>query len=351
MAKKKRSNIFKYVLSFALMLVLIAATFIVIFQTNDITEIWQALLDCPNKIYLPIACIVVVGYLVCYALFAMVPLKARGGETSFGKCFVYACTDFFYAAITPSAAGGEPMVIYTMSHDGAPLSRSSLAVVIQAMYNRAALLVYGIMGFAVAGGVIFGVSPVFNGLIALGLFINLCIVGFCFSAMRFPAFIKKLGNWLIDLLHRLHIVKDKQKATDGFEKQMDEYKASAQFLVSSPWLGVKMFLACFAQRGCMFFASYLVYRCFGLDSLWFAQVMCIQAVVCIVVDNIPLPGAMGANEWATGAIYGLIYHSQSAATAAMLLNRILTFYFPLVISGAVSIVKYFRMLIMKKQKA
>lgn len=348
MAKKKNSNALKYILSFVLMLVLIAATFYVIFQNNDITEIWQALLDCPHKVYLPIACIVVVGYLVCYGLFSMVPLKARGGETTFGKCFVYACTDFFYAAITPSAAGGEPMVIYTMTNDGTPLSRSSLAVVIQAMYNRAALLVYGIIGFAISSDILFGVSSVFNGLIALGLFINLCIVGFCFSAMRFPAFIKKIGFWLINLLAKIRIVKDKQKVVDGFEKQMDEYKASAEFLSASPWLGVKMFLACFAQRGCMFFASYLVYRCFGLDMLCFAQVMCIQAVVCIVVDNIPLPGAMGANEWATGAIYGLVYRSPSEATAAMLLNRILTFYFPLVISGVVSVIKYFRMVVMKR---
>ncbi len=348
MANKKMSNVLKYVICFALMLVLIAVTFYVIFKNNDISEIWQALVECPHKIYLPVACIVVIGYLVFYAVFAMVPLKARGGETSFGKCFVYACADFFYAAITPSAAGGEPMVIYTMNHDGVPLSRSSLAIVIQAMYNRAALLVYGILGFAISGGVIFGLSSAFNWLIALGLFINLCIVGFCFSAMRFPAFIKKAGAWLINLLAKMHIVKDRQKALAGFEKQMDEYKASASFLSASPKLGVKMFLACFAQRGCMFFASYLVYCCFGLNALCFAQVMCIQAVVCIVVDNIPLPGAMGANEWATGAIYGLMYRSSSEATAAMLLNRILTFYFPLVISGIVSVVKYFRMLLMKK---
>jgi len=347
---KKSNGALKYILSFALLIILIVATYYVIFKNNDITEIWGAVTSCPSKWLLIIACFVVLGYLVCYALFALVPLSARGGKTSFGNCFTYACTDFFYAAITPSAAGGEPMVLFTMNHDGVPFSHSSLALVIQAMYNRGALLVYGVLALIVAPNVVFGVSGVFNSLIALGFVINIGIVVFCSLAMRSPGIIRKVGNFGIKLLAKIKIIKNKEKTLASFENQLNEYKASAQFLASSPMLGVKMFLACFAQRGCMFFAAYLVYACFGNSALNFVQVMCIQAIVCIVVDNIPLPGAMGANEWATGAIYNLMYNAPSTATAAMLLHRVLTFYYPLVISGVVSVVKYLKMVVLKKKE-
>ena len=59
-------------------------------------------------------------------------------------CFLYSCVGFFFSAITPSASGGQPMLIYYMRKNKIPIPVSTLVLMIVTITYKSVLVVIGL---------------------------------------------------------------------------------------------------------------------------------------------------------------------------------------------------------------
>lgn len=334
MDNKPNTKSRKYKISFFILIVLAALTFYIIFNEFNFNEIINKVFDSPHKLYLLFALAMSIFYLMLYGRFIGISVRAFHEKTSHFKCFLYGCADFFYSAITPSASGGQPVVIYLMTKDGISCSTSAIAVILQTIAFKMVLLVYNLLSLFFIWDIVSVTSVFFRILLIIGTIISLTSISLCIASMYRPKYIAKCGRIIIRFLAKIHLIKDVKAKLKAFNNTLLEYQEAAVYIKDKKLMLTRLFCVTFIQRTAMFLIAFFVYKSFGLNDFNFIEFLCIQALVSLAIDSVPIPGSMGANEYATYLLYGKIYGSNTVtAAAAMLFTRGFTFYFPLIITS------------------
>ncbi len=326
------------IISAVFLLILIALTYFLLFQRFDINEIIKIIAGA-NKTYIEIGFSMIFIYLFCYGLFAKVFLKTRGYSVSFGRGFIYATTDFYFSAITPSASGGQPMVIYYMSKDGIPVSDGFLSTFLHTTVFKIVLLILNAFSIIFFWGVWYKAGWLFISFWLLGLVISLGVIFITFLSMFKRETASRIGKVIIKALCRIKIIKDAEKKTAKFEKTLCDYQNAADELKGKRRLLLKLFIIVFCQRIAYFSVAFIVYCSFGFSGYGYFYFLAIQVFIALAVDSLPLPGGMGVNEAAIIFMYDSTFGSQKAA-GAMILIRFVNYYSGLVIASIATIINH-----------
>ena len=330
----------RYKISFVILLILMAVTFYIIFNEFEYNHIVNEITGSSHKFHLLFAGLLAVFYLMLYGRFIRISTKALGETTSHFKCFVYGCADFFYSAITPSSTGGQPAVIYFMAKDGLSYSTSAITVILQTISFKVVLLLYGGLSLFFIKDIILDSGALFQVLIFAGAALTVVMIAVCLVSMYFSRLTLFFGRAVISLLGRIHLVRNPDLRLKTFEKALFEYREAAFYIKGKRKLLLHLVVVTFLQRTAMFSIAFFVYRSFGLFEFGLIELLCLQAVIALAVDSIPLPGGIGANEYAMFFMYENIYGVDSILpAAAMLLTRGFSYYFTLIVSSIFSLSK------------
>ncbi len=333
--KKSRAGL----LGFLLILLLFAATAVVIAREFDITELFTHLRESKYIGFLYAAPALVLIHIGAFGVFMRTAMKELEVKLGRFRAFVYSCVDFFYTSATPGGCGGPAGMAVTMATDGLPASVSSAAVIMQTVFFRFVLLVLGsVSGVMVYTGVI-ETEPYFRILFIVGGAVSVILALAFVLALFFTPIAKKVGNLFIFIASKLRLVKDRDTTMARFSDSLAEYKNAAVVLKSNRMLMLKLFVITLIQRAGLFAVSYLVYRSFGMNEHGFFYVFFLQVSVAVAVDSLPIPGGIGLNELVFIVLYGRMYPDQNDAAVAMLLTRAFTYYLPLIFTAMVTLLK------------
>lgn len=326
----------KYVGSFLMLLFLIAVTYYLIFRNCDV-KVLQEVVSTSDWRFLFVGLCLVMIYICGEGLAIKVIGKSLEQPISVVKSFCYACIDFYYCGITPSASGGQPVLAYYMSKDGIAISKSTVIILVYTVIYKIVLLILGILTFFIHKDFILHNG---NGVILLfiaGIIINLVIISVCLLFMYSKTVIEVGVTKCINFLHRVKIIRNPEKRLANLYIHLEEYHQSALFVKENKVVLCKVLFITMIQRIAMFSVGYMVYRSLGFTTLGFFDILALQVVISITVDSLPLPGAVGVTEGMFFLLYRIVYKA-SVIAPAMLLTRGITFYFCLLLCGIVTIV-------------
>jgi uncharacterized membrane protein YbhN (UPF0104 family) len=264
---------------------------------------------------------------------------------------LYAVSELFFAAVTPSASGGQPAVAYFMYKDGIKVSKSSVILLTNTLHSTTSLLTLGILTLAFRYDFIARESAAngtFKILFILGFIANVLGMLSCLLFIFAPGLIKALGVPLFRLLAKMRIIKDLDSKLASFEESLREYRQCQTSIIHAPWAQIKTFLWNIAQRVSVCAVSYCIYRALGFSEASLFDVLFIQFIVIFTVNAIPLPGAAGASELITRELYVGLYGAE-LAVPAMLFSRTVSFYTLVIVCGLGTLVYYLRVLHRRKR--
>ena len=137
------------------------------------------------------------------------------------------------------------------------------------------------------------------------------------------------------LLGRLHILKKPEETRASWEKQLEYFHQSNQYLYKNKVLLVRTYLITFAQLTALFLVSFCIFRAFNIGRVSPLDMVCSQAFVTMVSSLIPLPGAAGASELSFFVFFSN-YFTGGTVKSAILLWRIITYYAVILVSAPFS---------------
>lgn len=330
----------KLVFSIVFFLIMLSATFYILFKDNDISQI-MSIIKTVNFNYLILPLVLVLLYFAFEAIYIYLTLKSLKVKTDFKKCFSYSCIEYYFSAITPSSTGGQPFQSYYMAKDGVAVTKSSIALLLNTITFKIVLLILGIFCILLKPSLIFSNGSLFNFFLILGFIINTAVIIICFMIIKSKNKVKKVCVWIIKLLAKLHIKKDPTKTINKIDEYMEEYKNSANYVTKHKSVVFKILIYTLFQRLCMFSIAYFVYLSFGLNTYTFLDFLTIQVAIAIAIDSLPFPGGMGVTEIMMLKIYTPIY-GESFLTASIVLTRVCNFYTCLILSGIISLANHLR---------
>ena len=262
--------------------------------------------------------------------------KKINNEFKYKKAFILTLRTQFFNAITPFATGGQPYQIYYLKQSGIDYASSTSVVLENFIVYQIALVVLGIIAlFSNNIFHIFNKVYILQKLIAIGFIMNTLVIVIMFVL----AFSKKISKFLINiaihLLTILHIVKDKNKKLEEWDKNITNFNESAKILLKDKKTFIFNIFCNFIALCCLYLVPLFIMYSMGYNKFNAGVGIVTSAYIMIIGSFVPIPGGTGGLEYGFVEFYGN-FVSGGLLSAMMLVWRFITYYFGMIV-GAIAL--------------
>lgn len=320
---KRYSNIIFFVF-------LIGATALIIFtQVDPTTFIYTIKQADIGFLLLGISCIFIYWLIEAFILLKL--MRRENPKETVSFAFTLTMVGQYYNLITPGATGGQPLQLYEMSKKGYGMGAGTAVLVQKYALYQVTVTFLGIIA------TVFSLTALHQGLetakwlIIFGLLINIIGVVLVFTLAFSPKTAKMIMTGCVKLMYKMHVIKDQEKYYEKIDYFLVEYEIAIDALKSQKMETVQLFLISIVQMLVFYSVNYWVYRSLGLNAVNAITIISLQAILYVAVAFVPTPGAAGGAEAGFLLLFRPIYGA--ITPIAMILWRIITFYFIIFFGG------------------
>lgn len=320
----------KLILSLIFSLLVFLITFYIVFSKHSFNEIVDSL-KILNNGCIVICLIIMVVYFILYGLYIKITFNSMNEECTLKKGVFYGAVEFLFNALTPGAAGGQPIAIYYMNKDKKPLNKSMIVSLLSTVLFKITLVIGGVLVLIFKPDLVFSTTKFIRICFFAGLTMDVFVATFYLLVMYWKSLIRLILNIVFKVWYKIrHIDEDYHDKTDNILKQ---YTSETKFVKTHKLTVALSVLIIFTLRLCLFSLVYFIYRGLGFNALSYFDMVLIQIFITIAVEPIFLPGGTGISEYVSHNVFEPLL--LGSATSAMLLYRSLGFYIPIVIIAVI----------------
>lgn len=247
----------------------------------------------------------------------------------------------YYDNITPAAVGGQPFQIYYMHKSGRLSNGLAMTIPIFGMISiQISFIIIAIICFLFGG--LAGDNPALIVTAWLGLIFFAFWPVMVGIATFFPKATTVIIKFIVRVLSKFKIVKDKEAALEKSEKQIKEYVKSVKMILKAKGLFLRVVLLALIFNILMASIPFFVLTAFGGDVNYWSCLVLTVAVMSAVYF-VPTPGNSGAAEGTFFVVFSAL--STGYVFWAMLFWRFFSYYI-FIIMGPIT---YFMMHLEKKR--
>lgn len=251
---------------------------------------------------------------------------------NFKKAFKLMITTQFFHAITPFAAGGQPYQVYKLKKEGLTLGESTNVIIQDFIVYQIALVILGII--AIISNYIFDIFPsdsLLKKLVTIGFIINALVIIVLFIVAFSTKWNKKLIDGTIKLLHKIKIIKDKDKFLNKTEDFIQKFHQSAKILMQSKLHFIKIIFLNFMALLGLYLIPFTLMMGLGI---YLNPVLTIitSAYVMLIGSMVPIPGGTGGLEYSFIAFFKN-FITGPELSIIMIVWRLVTYYFGIIVGG------------------
>ena len=243
----------------------------------------------------------------------------------FFPSFVTTMVGVLYSALTPSATGGQPMQVISLTKQGLETGTATSVIIVKTVLYQIAITLYALAMVVLELPFFQEKVSSFSFIVLFALLISvLFIVGLLLFIIN-QKLTRKLGHGLVHLLHKLKLCREEQRLHEKLDRQFEEFFISAKALGGSWKSCVMVVLLTVVQLTCYFIVPYCLYRSFGLFGVPVVRLIAATTFVYFASMFVPVPGASGGAE-GSFYLFFLPFFSAGSIAPAMLLWRLITYY-------------------------
>ena len=329
------------IISVVVILLSIGMVAYLILSSGEIGGITEALATA-NKGWLLAAVVCYAGYITAEGAGLCAFLRMEGYRIRLHTAAHFSFVGMFYANITPSSTGGQPMQVYLMSKRKVPASVATSALTVRFFFNQLALvggtLVLWLVNRAFADAQLSGVMP----LIILGCVVNFSCVPLIAAIILNRALVERVAMWGIRLLTKCHLCRQPEKWELKAREGIEHFHASLMSTVRSPLRILIQLAVSVVEMTLLLIVPYMVYLALNESGVPWHHILTVSYMLYVTASFFPLPGATGAQEVGFKSYFSGIFSSELSLSLALLLWRFATFYFCLLVGSMDAIITNLR---------
>lgn len=326
---EKFKSVGKYILNF--LLILVIGCFIMYLTVGkEIGSVFEAVKTAKIQILGIMAAIMLVYYFIDAFILYLI-CKARGYKLHLRQTFVTNMTGVLFSDLTPSATGGQFAQVYVFHNQGIHAGQASGILAIVFITYQIVIITYATIAMLVNAPAIFQNSQsIVIG--AVGFAVNVIITGGIFLATRSAKVHDFLIVKVIGFLAKIKIVKNYEKTAGEISESFSEFRDESAELFAKRKLFVQVCL-CHAVKLTFFYTlPFFAAMSLGVPVTVsdLPKFISLAAAISLFNTFMPLPGASGGSEASFVMLFGFL--GKTIASTAMLIWRVFSFYFGLILS-------------------
>ncbi|MBN2897658.1 MAG: flippase-like domain-containing protein [Clostridia bacterium] len=242
----------------------------------------------------------------------------------------------YYSFITPFASGGQPAQLYIMKKERIAASKGTVILAAKFIVFQVTVTLYSLFWVIVQFKALLSASLEISTFVFFGLTINTIGLMLIMMVALNPSKLKKMTLKVTRWLVVLHFMKEGKHQSEKIDHFISEYLEGVRQLKEDMGLTVYLFLLSVVQLTAFFSITFFVYRSLGLSGAGLFHIIALQSMLYMAVSFIPIPGTVGASEVGFALLLGTVFHGHFLA-AGLLVWRVITYYFGLILSGLFSL--------------
>ena len=328
---KKRRNL-KHTLNIVLLVVI--TMFVLFFALKDnFDEIMHEIMHA-NVWWLLVGVFLFLGSLFLRSISLCSLVKEFKPSFTMKNTFHLALVTQFFNAVTPFATGGQPFQVYYLKKKNISLTNSTNIIIQNFIVYQIALVILGMI--AILSNYFFHIFKevgLLKELVTIGFIINTCVVVLLFFITFASSVNKFVTRIVLFFLNKFNIVKDKEEAYEKWEEYINNFSKGAKALTTRKGLMLKCIFFNLMGLCSLYIIPLVVAYSFGYyDSFTGIEAIIASSYVMLIGSFVPIPGGTGGLEYGFVEFYGN-FISGGALNAMMLLWRVITYYFGMLIGG------------------
>ena len=246
----------------------------------------------------------------------------------------------FFSGITPSATGGQFAQAYILKKQGIKYSDGASILWADFIVYQTTMMIYVTILFFVRSQHFMDLIGAWFYPIIIGYLLNVGVIFVLWTVALFPKIYIKFSQWLVKLLSKLSIIKNKEKVLEGWNIQIESFVKEIKTLKHEKRLILKAFLLNVLRMTIQFVLPFFIMKAMGVDVGMNRFVDCLALSSFVLIANafIPIPGASGGTELVFTALFLPVVKNAALASGVMILWRFSTYHMVMLVGAIVFLV-------------
>ena len=314
-------------------ILIVLVAFIVVFFTlkDDFDSVMDYILNM-NYLWIIVAAGFYILNVFLQAMGQYKFLKEVKPDYKISACFKLMLMAMFFNGITPFSSGGQPFEVYLLRKEGIKVSDSANALLQNFITYQFSLIFMGTVALVANSYLgIISSSPVLRSIVVFGYIVNVAVMAIIVFFSRGKKLNTKLFNKLFNFIFKLKIIKNREEKKAKAEKMLDDFYNSTAIMKNNFKNTLLSVFYNSLSLVCLYAIAYFVYLALG-SRIEFLDAIVVSAYTFLVGSFVPIPGGTGGLEYAFIQFFGTFYKG-GLLSAAMLVWRVLTYYFGMIVGG------------------
>lgn len=324
----------KNFLSTAFVILSLAVVFTLVFSNPELGNAWEALRKL-NWGWTAVLFLCWAAYAGFDSLGVLIYLRKQGYALSPWRTLLSTLIGFYYSNITPSAAGGQPMQIYSLRKAGVSVGYGTVAVSFRFICNQFMACLISLVLFLANRDFVYAQLGDAIWFVRIGWLINFASVPLVLLAAFQRVLIQKLAQGIIRFLARIRLIRDPEASIARVSEMLDVYHTAMKELMGSVGRILVQLLCSLLSQLALLSTVVFVYFAFGQSGTPAWRILTLSAMLYISASYTPLPGASGAQEGGFLLYFKGIFQNGTIGLA-LLIWRFFTYYLFLIV-GAITV--------------
>lgn len=298
------------------------------------------LLDSPEKLmtallnehpgFLALAILCMVGYCLLESLTLYGLVRTNKLSITLRRSTVITMVGQLFNGITPFATGGQPIQTIYLKKCGIPVGKSSCILLAKFITYQMALMIFSLVLLILKYSFLSAQIPQLLWVVLLGYLVNFAVVVGLFLILLFPVKCVRCVNAMIALLAKCRLVKQPEVLRDKARSEVELFRMQSLVLKEKWQSLIGFFFVSVLQLTCYLSIPFFLCLSFHAHQLDYLSAIAATGFLLMVASSIPLPGGSGGAEASFYLLFSALMATSSIA-AVLLVWRIITFYFPILI--------------------
>lgn len=316
------------------LLILIVTSLVLYFSLKDNYDEIIYQIKNIHKGFLVFAFLLIIFYWILKAIVMKISVQKFKKDFTFQQALRLVIETNFFHAVTPFASGGQPYEIYSLKRSRLKMAEATNVSIQNFIVYQIALVFLGTTAVICNYFMhIFPSNSFLKYLVTLGFICNLVVIVALFIISFTKKMNKMIVNFVIRILNKVKLVKNKEKTIHKFETYLTEFNEGAKILVADKKNFCLMILYnFFALLAYYLIPLILLFGTGDYTSMNAFESVIASSYIMMVGSFVPIPGGTGGSEYAFIVFYST-FITGPVLNAIMLLWRFITYYFGMIVGA------------------
>lgn len=232
-----------------------------------------------------------------------------------------------FNGITPFSTGGQPAQLVALLQSGVEGGMASSVLLMKFVVFQSMIVISFLVSLLIGFHYIAEKLQALSLLVILGFIVHLSVIVALLLVMYWHGFTKRSANLLIKPASWFMKPQNYQRMSQKLNEKIDTFYQESVKMKSEYGKLTQVSVVTIAQLFFYYAIPYFIMLALGIHGINFVMVMSLHVLIFMIISLFPIPGGTGGAEYSFAVLFSSFMHSSSKLVLAMILWRILTYYF------------------------